>query len=180
MIMTKAKVRFYIVKRAIAIILLAVLCAGSLFSCDEGFQTRDHGTRLNSKDYPDKKERLEVFSKFIGTHSAIRDVEFDLFNVNGFGETRSIPGASSRHYWYGVKVDTADVKSWIDFLQSILVDTSIAWPDSLVSLRKEQWVHTSTPLYFTLKKSFSQNEKNKTIIIVYKPEGIIFRDVDME
>lgn len=147
-----------------------------LFSCSEGIRTRDHGTKLNSKDYPDQKERLEVFNKFIGTHSVIKDVEFDLFNVNGFGDTRSIPGASSRSYRYVVKVDPADVGAWCDFLQPIILDTSFAWQDSLVALHKEQWACKSTPQYF-IAKGKDPNKVQGFVVIVYKPEGIIFREV---
>lgn len=147
-----------------------------LLSCGEDIRTRDHGTRLNSKDYPDKEERLTVFNKLLSTHTAIKDVEFDLFNVNGFGDTRSVPGATSRFYRYVVKVDPADVSAWCDFLQPIILDTSFAWQDSLVSLRKEQWACKSTPQYF-IAKGKDPNRVQGFVVIVYKPEGIIFREV---
>jgi len=148
----------------------------ALLSCSEEMRTRDHGTRLNSGDYPDKKERLGVFNKFISTHSVIKDVEFDLFNVNGFGETRSIPGASSRCYRYVVKIDPADVGAWCDFLQPVILDTSFAWQNLLVSMRKEQWACKSTPQYF-IAKGKDPNKVQGFVVIVYKPEGIIFREV---
>lgn len=152
-----------------------IFLMSALLSCSEGFRTRDHGTRLNSKDYPNKEERLAVFSKVLRTHSAIKDVEFDLFNVNGFGDTRSIPGASSIHYRYVVKVDPADVNLWTDFLQPISPDTFFAWQDSLVSSRKEQWICRSNPQYFVQKGNFGK--AGGFVLIAFRPEGIVFRDV---
>ncbi len=158
---------------------LLVCIAVTMFSCREDLRTREHGTRLNSKDYPDKTERLTVFNQFIGTHSAITDVEFDLFNVNGFGDDRSIPGASSRYYRYVVKVDPADVGAWCDFLHPLNLDTSGAWQnwqDSLVSLRKDQWGCQSAPQFYTaIPESFIEGKG--LLVIVYRPEGIIFREV---
>jgi hypothetical protein len=140
-----------------------------LLSCKEGIRSREHGTRLNSQDYPDKKERIAVFSSIGSTHSPIKDIEFDLFNVNDFGNNRSVPGASSLHYRYVVKVDPADVHLWTEFLQPINMDTSFAWQDSLVSSRKEEWIHASVPQFYGVN--------GKLLVIAYQPEGIIFRDV---
>lgn len=158
--------RFKVIQHFSLVLLLPIL-----FSCKEGMKTRDNGTRLNSKDYPNKEERLAAFSKVLSGHSPIQDVEFDLFNVNGFGNDRSVavPGASSSSYRYVVKVDPADVHLWTEFLQPFNPDTSLAWQDSLISARKEQWVCKSTPQYFGSGKGF--------FVVAYKPEGIIFREM---
>jgi len=154
---------------------LIIFLALFLFSCEEEIRTRDHGTRLNSKDYPEKKERLAIFHKFIGTETAITDVEFDLFNVNGFDDGRLIPGASSLHYRYVLKVDPKNVNPWIDFLMPVDTNISLSWQDSLVSSRKELWARKSIPLYFKWK--VSQNDKGPVFVTAYEPEGIIFREV---
>lgn len=150
-----------------------------LLSCSDDMRTREHGTRFNSKDYPEQKERLAAFSKVLSTHSTIKDAEFDLFNVNGFGDTRSVPGASSWFYRYVVKVAPADVGAWCDFLHPLNLDTSRTrqnWQDSLVSLHKDQWVCHSAPQFYTaIPESFVEGKG--LLVIVYRPEGIIFREV---
>lgn len=116
---------------------------------------------------------MAVFHKFINTPTAIKDVEFDLFNVNGFDSNGLIPGASSYHYRYVVRLDSSDVDAWIDFLAQLPLDTSLLWQDSLISERKEQWKIRSSPLYFKWKVP----ENSPLFETVYKPEGMVFREV---
>lgn len=141
-----------------------IFAALILFSCTE--QT-DTDTRLTSKDYPSKEERITILKQETNLPSEIKDAEFSLFNVNGFTHSRTtIPGASSWDYQIAVKIDTADIKSWIDNLAQLSIDTTLSWTGVIPEQRKKEWICKSKPAYYIHKN---------VIMVFYRPEGILFR-----
>jgi hypothetical protein len=83
------------------IILTLTIC-----SCSEN-------TRLDSDGISTAEERVKILKEVIRSFSDIKDAEFELFNVNGFGTGGwSIPGGSSSDYKFVVKIDTTDISKW--------------------------------------------------------------------
>ena len=67
-----------------------------LFNCKQE-------SRLSSKNYPNKNERIETLQKYVKFYSEVENAEFDLFNVNGFNDNSfSIPGASNWDLKFGL------------------------------------------------------------------------------
>ena len=131
-----------------------------------------NSTILNSKDYEDKTERINVLENQIKTYSAIIDADFELFNVNGFNNERIIiPGASSIDYKFVIKIDTADISKWTNGMnETTLSENDSSWINSLKEHRKQNWETNSTPQFYI------NDEKNITVI-VFKSEGILFKRV---
>lgn len=149
--------------------ILAVCFLLLLLSCEEGIRTQEHGTRLTSKDYPNKDERIKVLKQQFQLSSEIKDVEFDLFNVNGFSGSRTLlPGTSSADYQYVVKVDTADIIKWLtNKFRLTTKDSALpSWAPNLISVRKENWIVESIPEGYIQRGDVS--------IIVYRTEGVLF------
>ena len=61
-------------------------------------------TKLDSDDYEKREARLDILTREIKVFSKIVDTEFELFNVNGFHNSRtSVPGASAWDYKIAIK-----------------------------------------------------------------------------
>ena len=81
-------------------ILIGLLILG-LYSCSE----ISNSNKLDSDNYKTKEERVEVLKKEIESFSEFGNAEFELFNVNGFSNSRTtLPGASSWDYKFAIKV----------------------------------------------------------------------------
>lgn len=66
-----------------------------LIGCSKASELKE----LDSDDFKTKEKRVDVLKKEIKYPSDFEDAEFELFNVNGFSNTRTgIPGASSWDY----------------------------------------------------------------------------------
>ena len=100
-------------------------------------------TRLDSDDFSTSEARTKILQQEIRSFSAIRDAEFELFNVNGFTTQRqgiAAPGASSWNYKFVIKVDTADVKKWIGGMERFDPEQfDNSWATEIVKQRKENW-----------------------------------------
>jgi len=140
---------------------LSIAC----ISCSE---TENSETCLLSKNTADRKERINVFRREIGSPDII-DVEYDFFNVNGFSNSRTlVPGGSSVDYKYVVKIDTTDISWWTKGKVRSAVNDSLqcSWCEELIHPRKENWVLTSKPEHY--------HQVGDVSVTVYRPEGIIF------
>ena len=142
--------------------LLAILLLGAC-------QSSKDSHKLNSKDYNDREERVNVLKQEIIWSSNFSDAEFDLFNVNGFSNGREfVPGASSWNYKFVVKVLPQDVYKWIKDCKKVKENGQLQWTKELIKLRKQNWTTTSSPKFY---------ESETAGYIVYKTDGIIFKIV---
>ncbi len=141
-----------------------------LISCSAN---QSDASKLKSKNFENKSERIEALKKEIKVFSEIRDAEFDLFNVNGFSNSRaSLPGASAWDYKFAVKIDTADIKKWTEGMFELPTkDTTSAWLNEILGERKNNWIRTSIPKHFIRRGGVDVS------IMVYEKEGILFKRV---
>lgn len=141
-------------------------CCLFLTSCE-------HDSERDSDDYSTAKERVEALSKEIKVFSEIIDCEFELFNVNGFSDSRvGLPGASFSAYEFVVKIKPEDVTKWIDDDLIKLDSVSYNTPPmtKITKKRSQNWEVTSEPTIYT-RKTFGMNEVK---IVIYE-EGIIYK-----
>jgi hypothetical protein len=131
-------------------------------------------TKLDSDNYENSTERVEILSRAIKTFSPIKDAEFELFNVNGFNNgSLSTPGASSWDYKFVVKVDTADVYKWCDGMTEVSADTDDNhWNEDIIQNRKANWQTSGIPRYY-------ERTGQDVTMIVYHKDGLIFKRVIM-
>ncbi|KZS38971.1 hypothetical protein AWE51_10405 [Aquimarina aggregata] len=127
---------------------------------------------LDSDDYDKKDERIKTLEKEIKSFSEIKNAEFELFNVNGFSNSRTtVPGASSWDYKFAIKVNPSDIDKWTTGLIKIeLNGSNKEWMNKIIEKRKNDWKTKTEPEFYTRK------EDNVTVA-VYKLEGIIFKRV---
>ena len=146
-----------------------LLFIGLLFCCT---QCESSETRLDSDNYENSAERVEILVRAIKTFSPIKDTEFELFNVNGFNSrSLSIPGASSWDYKFVIKVDTADVYKWCDGMTEVSASIdSIGWTKDITQHRKANWQTSGTPRYY-------ERTGEGVKMIVYYKDGILFKKV---
>lgn len=148
--------------------LLLAVALMFLSSCGDGTEKG----RLTSSSIELKAERIRLLYKHVTCFSEITDAEFDLFNVNGFGNDRaSIPGASSWNYKFAVKIDTGNVAKWIDGMVEISAeDYDGSWVKEITKVRSSSWMVHSTP------QCYSRPEDDVKMY-VFRTQGIIFKRV---
>lgn len=126
----------------------------------------------DSDYYETKDERVKVLKKEIKSFSNFKNAEFELFNTNGFSNSRPIlPGASSWDYKFVIKVNSFDVGKWTTGM--ILIEPKgidETWMKKVIQKRKNDWVTESTPEFYI------RNGDNVKVV-VYRSEGIIFKRV---
>ncbi|QQR98084.1 MAG: hypothetical protein IPK18_00670 [Sphingobacteriales bacterium] len=150
--------------------LLVLLYLLFFFSCKN---SKDY-TKLDSDDFSERKDRIEKLKENIVYASEIIDAEFELFNVNGFTNTRntSVPGASSWNYQFVVKIDTSNIQKWLNtFTETKNVVPNLQLISEITKKRKENWKTISKPKFY-----IRQNDES-TFIVLYEKEGIIFKSV---
>lgn len=138
-------------------------------SCSSDFSS---SSKLDSDEYGDKMERIEILKNEIKYHSDILDAEYELFNVNGFKNSRqSIPGASSWDYKFAIRIDPNDVSKWTSgFSKSNIAFADEKWTKEIIVNRIKNWETSSEPECFI-------RDNEKVIMFVFKEEGIIFKRV---
>lgn len=144
-----------------------------LLGCFADTNDAHNPNRLDSDHFPESTERIQKLGQQIKSFSKIKDAEFELFNVNGFANSRasSVPGASSWNYKFVVKVEPSDLPKWRSgFILFIPENYDDSWTKKITSVRRENWITTSTPKYYKRKDS------NVTMII-YEDEGFVFKQV---
>jgi hypothetical protein len=139
-----------------------------LYGCSDS----QNSNRLDSDDYGSKKERVETLKNEIKFYSDFENAEFELFNVNGFSNSRTtLPGASSWDYKFVVKVNPYEIDKWTNGM--ILIeptDNNDEWMKKIIHERENKWKTESTPEFYT-------REGDNVMMIVYRSEGIIFKSV---
>ncbi len=147
-----------------------IILSLSISSCSET-------TRLDSDDFNTAEERIEILMEEIHSLSDIKDAEFELFNVNGFKNSRilSIPGASSYDYKFAMKIDTADISKWREGMTKFDPEHyDDTWIKEIVKDSKEDWLVTSQPTYYVRK---GLPDGWNTTIVEFYSEGILFKRV---
>jgi hypothetical protein len=127
---------------------------------------------MDSDDYDSKEERVEALKKEIKWFSDFENAEFELFNVNGFSNSRTIvPGASSWNYKFVIKTDPNGIDKWKEGM--VKVDTVVFERDVINRIAKDrlsEWVTESEPECYV-------RVGDRVFMAVYRPEGIIYKSV---
>lgn len=129
-------------------------------------------TTLDSDDWETDAARIVALEQEIITASPLQQAEFELFNVNGFGQhSTSLPGASSWDYKVALKVDSSAIDQWTAGFRPVpSLAENLDWMDSITQQRKKQWLHNSSPEFFI-------RENMAVYMIVYRKEGLIFKSI---
>lgn len=127
---------------------------------------------LDSDDFNSREKRVEVLKNEIKSYSDFEDSAFELFNVNGFSNSRTIvPGASSWDYKFVIKVTPSDIDKWTEgMIKTEAGDYNGDWMDKVIEKRNSEWKTESQPEFYTRKG-------DNVAMIVYRSEGIIFKRV---
>ncbi|MGH1336577.1 MAG: hypothetical protein ACRBFS_10645 [Aureispira sp.] len=138
------------------------------YSCTLDPQSKE----LDSDDFSTANERITVLMREIVSHSDITKAEFELFNVNGFSNSSvSIPGASYWDYKMALQVPLAEVGQWTNGMTKVAtLKNDLEWITQIIEQRKKEWKTNSPPEFFI-------EEGAKTIAVVYKEEGIVFKRI---
>ncbi|UII20294.1 hypothetical protein [Fulvivirga ligni] len=132
----------------------------------------DNPTKLQSADYDSREERIKVLKEVIVSSSDFQDAEFDLFNANGFTNSRtSLPGASSYEYKLAVKVQPAKIDQWTQgFVEMPSDNYDLQWTQTLVEERGQAWELRSKPEIY-------RRPESDVLVIIYRSEGFIFKRI---
>ncbi len=146
---------------------LTILIIG-LSSCSD----TSNSNKLESDDYDTKEKRVEILKKEIKSFSNFENAEFELFNVNGFSNSRTtLPGASSWDYKFVIKVESSKVDKWTHGMIKTKPDNyDDGWMTEIIKERKSEWKTGSEPEFYIRKG-------DNVIMVVYQDEGIIFKRV---
>ncbi|WP_299189760.1 hypothetical protein [uncultured Aquimarina sp.] len=141
-------------------------------SCFDSSNSKSNTTILDSDDYESKIERVEILKNEIKYFSDFEDAEFELFNVNGFSDSRiALPGASSWDYKFVIKINPSDVNKWTDGMEKILSNKDDkVWMNDIIEKRKIEWKTTSSPELYN-------RQGTNVLMTVYRSEGIIYKRV---
>lgn len=153
-------------KKSILIISLIIL---GINSCNES----NNPNQLDSDTFKTKEERVKSLKNQIKSKSNFNNAEFELFNVNGFSNSRptSIPGASSWNYKFVIKVAPSDIDKWTEGLLKIEpTNYDFSWTKIIVEKRASDWITNSQPEFY------KQNESD-VMVIVYRNEGILYKRI---
>ena len=155
-------------KRPLAFVLIFVLGTSA---CESDVLDK-HSNQFNSN-----RKKVAFLDKYVVFYSDVIDAEFDLFNVNGGSSRFSVPGASSGDYKFAVRVAPQDVQTWIDAaLDGDYVPKDGVVDDSWVvevTGNADHWQPQSAPEKFERTSAGA----NRSIMIVHREEGIIFKQV---
>ncbi|MES1181868.1 MAG: hypothetical protein ABUL44_03645 [Flavobacterium sp.] len=129
--------------------------------------------RMDSLELSEKEERITTLRPEIKAYSDFSDAEFELFNVNGFSNSRSsitVPGSSSWYYKFAIKINPSDIAKWTTGMRQVDSVSDIQWTKQIIVKRKENWKVESPPKYFV-------REGDDVEMIVYEKEGFIFKKI---
>lgn len=127
---------------------------------------------LDSDNYRSASARVSALEKQIASPTSFTDAEFELFNVNGFSNSRTlVPGGSSWDYKLVIKLPTTDIPQWTEGMVSMVtLDQNLSWTQEIIKERVDNWKTLSQPEYF-------KRAETDVILIVYRKEGILFKRV---
>ena len=132
---------------------------------------------LKSKDIEDKEVRVKNLKKEIKFFSEVNNADYDLFNVNGFNNNVfsffHIPGASSLHYIFVVKVEKKDLYLWLQGFKRIDKKEKklFKWVDSIKNIRGDTWKTWTEPKYY------KREDDPNVSMVVFEEESFIFKEV---
>ncbi|MEM7486184.1 MAG: hypothetical protein AAF348_13335 [Bacteroidota bacterium] len=132
---------------------------------------RKNPNLLHSDEFATKAERVKSLKSNIKWPSEFEDAEFELFNVNGFSNSRmNVPGASSLDYRFAIKVKASDIDKWTEgMIKAVPDEKTLDWTKTITE-KKNQWKTKSTP-------EFYKREKDDVLMIVYRTEGALYKRV---
>ncbi|MDB4293338.1 hypothetical protein N9954_08020 [Maribacter sp.] len=140
----------------------------ALIGCAESKDSR----QLDSDEFETKEERIAALKNEIIFQSDFDNAEFELFNVNGFSNSRaSLPGASSWDYKFAIKVNPADIDNWTKGMsKGKPTDYNFVWTKEIVKERAPEWTTNSQPEFYTRKG-------DNVTMLIYRFEGILFKRI---
>lgn len=129
-------------------------------------------SRKTSDGVTDKEKRICELSKEIVLFTPIHDAEYNLFNVNGFSNSRiSLPGASSWNYVFQIKIDTGEIDRWTEGMRQYSIAASdTLWLKKIRQNSPKEWQRNSTPELF-------KREEAQVSVLVFREEGIIYKNI---
>ncbi|MEL6820147.1 MAG: hypothetical protein AAFP70_00200 [Calditrichota bacterium] len=152
---------------------LFITLAGAIFlihACSESFN--NSSTSLDSHEISSRLDRVNTLRAEIKAPTDFYDAEFQLFNVNGFSNSRiSVPGASSWDYKFVVKLNMADISPWLEgFEEMSRAEYDQSWTNDLTKHMPERWSRSDSPEMY-------KRPGQDVVIILYRSEGILFKRV---
>lgn len=132
----------------------------------------NHTSKLDSDNYSTATARVKALKNEIIAPSDFTDAAFELYNVNGFSNSRfSVPGASSWDYRFAVKIAQADIVKWTQEMTRMTeLNIDLEWTRQITRLENTKWHTQSQPEYF-------QKPEEDVFLIVYRNESIVFKRV---
>ncbi len=106
--------------------------------------------RVRSIDYADKEERVRVLKKYLRMRSEVKDVQFDIYDVN-LNAGSSIPGPTHRDFRVALALKKADAKKWLAGAVITSFPKEAAWCEALIAGKenfhrlhpKDVWTYTA-------------------------------------
>jgi len=151
---------------------LLLLITLGLSSCFNSSNSKPNSNKLDSDDYDSKVERIAILKNEIKSFSDFENAAFELFNINGFSNSRTtLPGASSWDYKFAIKIDPLDINKWTDgMIKTIPEYYDNQWMKDIIKKRKIEWQTKSDPEIYT-------RQGDNVIMVVYRTDGIIFKRI---
>lgn len=125
-----------------------------------------------SREIPNREKRVAELSAEIKLFSPIQDAEYNLFNVNGFSNSRVlVPGASSWNYSFLIKIDTNDSDKWIEgMIQHAITESDTAWINDIPQNSPQEWARTSSAELY-------KRQESDVSVLLFRSEGILYKKV---
>ncbi|SEM17682.1 hypothetical protein SAMN04487910_4329 [Aquimarina amphilecti] len=154
------------------LILISLLLTLGYSSCFDSSSSMSNSNKLDSDDYNSKSERVTILKNEIKSFSDFENAAFELFNVNGFSNSRTtLPGASSWDYKFVIKINPSDVDKWtVGMVEAISQYHEDAWMKKIIEKTELEWQT------FTEPEIYSRPGDN-VLMVVYRSEGIIYKRV---
>lgn len=156
-------------KKLTLILLLLILGFSSCFNTSN---SKSNSNTLDSDDYDSRAERVAILKNEIKSFSDFENTAFELFNVNGFSNSRpTLPGASSWDYKFVIKVNSSDVDAWTEGMTKTIPEYhDDAWMKKIIEATKTEWQTASDPEIYT-------RQGDNVTMVVYRSEGIIYKRI---
>lgn len=117
---------------------------------------------MNSENLTTPKARTEAVSKYFNVRTEIKDVEFDIYDVNL--NNRSIPGPSDRDYKMAFLLPEGKIDPWLSDVVVTSFPKDYSWGLELIK-GNDNFTLGSEPEMYT--------GDNKTVIL-FRKENILF------
>lgn len=132
----------------------------------------DPGSTIYSGHYDNKAQRIEKLRSLVTLDSDVEDAEYKLYNLNGFeSNSTRLPGASYSDYRLAVKLSRQALPRWTSGFNEIeLEEPDHSWARDIILHDPERWATESQPRYY-------MSNDEKTMLIVYEKEGIVFKRI---